>query len=96
MDAAFYSPASALAQPMSAPPISPFYYSSNSFIQQSFSSYVLANNTFNADANNTFDACWMEAISGGMQWATLVGCFLIFYAYMLSRGEVLWNVLVST
>jgi hypothetical protein len=43
----------------------------------------------------TFDVCWMNSINGGMQWSTLIGCFLIFYCYLFSRGEVLWNVLVS-
>ncbi|KAJ3417605.1 hypothetical protein HDV05_000062 [Chytridiales sp. JEL 0842] len=60
----------------------------------STTSYGISGQQFTPGPNNTFDVCYMQAVSGGMQWATLVGCFLIFYCYWLSRGEVLWNVLL--
>ncbi|KAJ3191893.1 hypothetical protein HK101_007307 [Irineochytrium annulatum] len=41
----------------------------------------------------TFDQCWMQPISGGLQWSTLVGTTLILYCYAFSKGELLWRVL---
>ncbi|KAJ3096783.1 hypothetical protein HDU96_000646 [Phlyctochytrium bullatum] len=49
----------------------------------------------NATTSKTFDQCWMDAVDGGLQWSTLVGCFLIAYCFLFSKGELLWRVLMA-
>ncbi|KAJ3214906.1 hypothetical protein HDU67_001055, partial [Dinochytrium kinnereticum] len=43
----------------------------------------------------SFDQCWMAAIGGGLQWSSLIGCFLIFYCFAFSKTEMLWRVLFA-
>ncbi|KAJ3417606.1 hypothetical protein HDV05_000063 [Chytridiales sp. JEL 0842] len=46
------------------------------------------------DPPPTFDICYMHAVSGGLQFTTLLGCSLIFYVFSFSKREVLWQILL--